>query len=330
MDYDAGGEPLVSIITAFYNRAEHVAASVGSLLAQTYRNLQVVVIDDGSTDGTAAALRRFDDPRLHLVEQPNAGFTVSMNRALALTKGEFVAVHDAGDISHPDRIAEQVKLLLAKPEVGVVGCWVEDDSNVSDAVNVIRPPDGLPFFETLRRRSLFTHGEVMARRALYERAGGYREFFRFAQDRDLWMRMSPNTEYAILPRVLYRRVKIAGGVSTSPEKLVLQAYLSDFAVQCAERRDAQGHDLLDRYGHLGPFFRHRSRATARRIGWLGARMMVMGDVDAGWQLVRRARAEFLSRQVLTIWMLAALHRAPALWKLVGRPVLLRRLRSFER
>lgn len=322
-------DPLVSVISVFYNRSSYVRSSVASILDQTYRNLQVIIVDDGSTDDTLAALRSIDDDRLTILSQQNAGFTASMNNALAHARGTFVAVHASGDISYPTRIEKQAQVLKDRADIGVVGCWIEDDSNVSSESVVKRSPDGLPFYATLLKRGLFSHGEVMVRRDIYQAAGGYREFFKFAQDKDLWMRVARDTKYAIVPEVLYRRMKIEGGVSTNSDKLLLQTYLSDFATQCAERRYEDGTDMLDRFGNLAPFMRHRSASAARRIAWLGARLMVNGKIEEGWKLIRQAQAEKLTRQVAAISVLGMTHRVPALWKLVGRPSLKARLQSFE-
>lgn len=321
--------PFVSVVSAFYNRAGDVAASVGSLLAQDYAALEVIVVDDGSRDDTADALRALDDPRLRIISRPNRGFVASMNEAVAASRGALIAVHGSGDLSLPGRIARQAAVFRDRPEVGVAGCWVENDEADGSGTRLFKAPAGLPFHDTLLTRNLFTHGEAMFRRSLYDQVGGYREFFRFAQDRDLWLRISRLADYAIVPEVLYRRFKPAGGVSADPEKLVMQAYLSDFAVQCARIVDGGGRDPIERHGHLAAFMRDRPATFARKLAWFGARLMVQGDVERGWAIVRRARQERATRPVATVYALAAMHRYPLLWDKVGRPALARRLAGFR-
>lgn len=322
--------PLVSIVSAYYNREAFVTESIGSLFTQTYSNIEIIVVDDGSRDGTLAALQALDDPRLKIITRPNTGFTAAINEAVRASRGEYVAIHGSGDLSLPNRIAEQAAVLREKPVVGVVGCWVENDEDEGGGTRLFKTLNGLPFRATLMERNLFTHGEVMFRRALYDQVGGYREFFRFSQDRDLWLRISRHAEYAIVPKLLYRRLKLPGGVSTSAEKLILQAYLSDFAVQCARDVDVQGRDLIDRHGNLAGFLRERRPEFARKMAWLGAKWMVRGEVERGWNLIRLARAERLSRSVAIIYALGALHCRPMLWRQIGRPVLARRLTGFRR
>jgi glycosyltransferase involved in cell wall biosynthesis len=322
--------PLVSVISAFYNRADRVAESLGSLLAQDYPALEFIVVNDGSRDDTLVELQKLRDPRLTIISRENCGFVASMNEAIAASRGDFVAVHGAGDLSLPGRIAQQATVLLERPDISVVGCWVDNDETAGAGSRLFKAPRGLDFHATLLRRGLFTHGEVMFRRAHFDEVGGYRNFFRFAQDRDLWLRMSRLGGYEIVPKILYRRFKPEGGVSADPEKLLLQSYLSDFAVQCARIVDAGGCDPIEQHGHLAALLRTASPMLARKLAWFGARMMVEGKIEQGWSIVERAYGEHPSRQVRMIRTLAALYDRPVLWARIGRPLLARRLRQFRR
>ena len=123
----------------------------------------------------------------------------------------------------------------------------------------------------------FGHGEVMFRRDLYNSVGGYRQFFRFAQDHDLWLRMSERSKMAIIPKVLYQRGLFAkDGIATNVEKLVLQKMLSNFAIQCFKTKDSKGQDLVDKYGcqagllrkrnsHLANFYSHHKKSLFEEI-----------------------------------------------------------------
>ncbi len=117
---DGGAQPLVAVIIPVYNARPYVRAAVDSVLAQTHRALDVIVIDDGSTDGSLDALADIRDPRLRTVRQENAGKPVAMNRALAMTEAEFYVVNDADDLSHPTRIERQVACLRANPRLAGV------------------------------------------------------------------------------------------------------------------------------------------------------------------------------------------------------------------
>jgi glycosyltransferase involved in cell wall biosynthesis len=118
--------PLVTVIIGVYNAGQYFRPSLESILRQSYSNLDIVVIDDGSTDGcieTASDL--LTDRRVRLFRQANATRPVALNRGLNQARGEFYATHDADDISHPARIEKQLSALLKKPEVAAVFCGSE-------------------------------------------------------------------------------------------------------------------------------------------------------------------------------------------------------------
>jgi glycosyltransferase involved in cell wall biosynthesis len=122
---DATG-PLVSVVICVYNPGVYLRPSIASILDQSYRNLDIVVIDDGSTDGSVdAAHDLLADARIRVIRQQNAGQPTALNRALELVRGEFVAIHDADDISAPLRIEKQIRVLAAKPQLGAVFCGDE-------------------------------------------------------------------------------------------------------------------------------------------------------------------------------------------------------------
>ncbi len=118
--------PLVTIIICVYNAGKHFRSSVLSVLNQTYKHIDIIVIDDGSTDGCVDANKDLlADSRVRLFRQANATRPVALNRALDRVRGEFYAIHDADDISHPRRIETQVKVLLSRPRVAAVFCGNE-------------------------------------------------------------------------------------------------------------------------------------------------------------------------------------------------------------
>jgi len=327
----AAGAPAVSIVTVYYNRAAHVGDSIRSLLNQTLTNLEIIAVDDGSTDGTVAALRAIDDPRLRIIEQSNAGFVVAINRGIRASAGRYVAIHGSGDLSLPARIEEQAAVLDAKPEVGVVGCYVRNQDPFDPTrFNYFRSRNGLDFFAALVNAALFTHGEVMFRRDLFDRVGGYREFFKFAQDRDLWLRMSRHAGYYIVEKPLYQRFKLEDGVGTSAEKLIVQGLLSDFAVQCAMARGADGRDLLDRFGAVAPLMRRRSRALSNRYYDFARQMLFAGKLPDAQRMLDAAREEFPTFKARMLCVFLWIQRkAPRTWLTLLRPALLAAMRMRE-
>jgi glycosyltransferase involved in cell wall biosynthesis len=122
----AGGGPLVSIVMSVYNAGEYLRPSLLSMLNQTYRNLDIVIIDDGSTDGCFETVQDLlHDDRISVTRQANATKPVAVNRALDMIRGEFYAIQDADDISHPMRIERQVLALLSNPHLAAAFCGNE-------------------------------------------------------------------------------------------------------------------------------------------------------------------------------------------------------------
>lgn len=191
----AGGAPLVSVIMAAYNAAEHIGEALESVLAQQWRPLEVVVVDDGSTDATAEIVRGYSE--VVYVQQENQGPSAARNSAVEHSSGDFVANFDSDDLLPPTRIGDQVGYLLAHPEVGAVFGrqewlnapeWMARDSVYGDV-------DGIPL------------SSVMFRRNVFFELGGYDTSFVHGEDMDLLVRMRERgIEYRVMPEiVLYRR-----------------------------------------------------------------------------------------------------------------------------
>lgn len=249
--------PRVTVITGYYNRGHALLPTVSSILNQTFSDLELIVFDDASSDGTADQLleaeREFGDPRLKVrIHEVNRGFTQCMIDAIASSDSEYVAVQGSGDISHPERIAKQVALLDARSDVGVVGCWYRNIVSGTSMVRPRRPDASKKDFEGLLQGNVFSHGEVMFRRRLYEEVGGYRLAFSKSQDYDLWLRMAKVSRLATVPEYLYDRYVRFDGASYAPSKFALQARYSLLARRFAED-DANGKEVqLTRLQNDGP------------------------------------------------------------------------------
>lgn len=254
-------KPRVAVVTAFYNRGSLVRESIGSLLTQTLENVEIIIVDDGSTDDTAERLDEIKDARVRVISQVNAGFTAAIRRAVAESTGDYVAVHGAGDVSLPNRLTAQANYLDANEAVGVIGCrYTNDGVVVHPGITVV---ERAPLLKTFIKGCRISHGEAMFRRALYDQVGGYRQVFTYAQDMDLWLRMGEFCDYAILPDVLYARHRLPGGVYMSPQAFYMQRKLSRVAVECVAQRQETGRDMIDRLGPAALFLSQPDRELSR-------------------------------------------------------------------
>jgi hypothetical protein len=300
---------LVSIVTVYYNRGDHVTDSIGSLLSQTHRGIEIIAIDDGSTDGTHERLQAFDDARLTVVRHQNQGFVGSIRKGIELAKGDVIAIHGSGDISHPDRIARQLAVLKERPAVGVVGCYVENRNLLRNYSTLHMPKVGPDAGRQLAQGNFLTHGEVMFRKGIYDAVGGYRTFFRQAQDWDLWLRMSEKTGFHIVPEILYTRfIRLDGITGSNPERLAAHVLLASIAVHCYEARRRNEPDPIDA-GHFEALMSVLlNRESGRLLARCAIELAVDGRYDEADVLLRRSLASRSSAVPLALFGLFKLTR----------------------
>jgi glycosyltransferase involved in cell wall biosynthesis len=216
--------PAVSVLMGVRDGAAWISRALASVLAQTLTDLELIVVDDGSTDATAALLSGVRDPRLVVERQAPAGLTVALNRALARARAPLIARLDADDVALPARLERQRVFLQGHPEVGLLGTAARVVDESGRDVEITRAPEGdLAIRRALIRRNPFVHSSVMARRVLIAAVGGYDVSFAVAQDYDLWLRLSAITRMANLAEPLVVRHLVAGRVTVARDGERLRA-----------------------------------------------------------------------------------------------------------
>jgi len=285
--------PKVSVVSVFYNRANCVDLSVESLLAQDYENLEIILVDDGSSDETLERLRKFEERGCRVVSHENKGFVRALRDAIANASGHFIAIHGSGDVSYPSRIRIQAQHLVAHPDVVAVSCGSRYLNTVtgSEVVKCSQRTVVYSGLRSLRGRSPLVHGQAMFRRADYDIVGGYRTFFVNAQDHDLWLRLIHRGSFAVLPTVLYDNYSRSDGISQSPYKWALQKAYGQIAVDCSEQRERFGKDDVDMFGAGAALIRRRSSRLARLFAIRGIRSLAINDVVAAQRLYTFASRE---------------------------------------
>lgn len=213
-----GSLPLVSVVLPAYNAAPLIARTLKSILSQTYCHLEVLVVDDGSTDETAAIVQAVaaGDRRVKLLHQPNAGVAAARNLAIRQAQGEFIAPIDADDLWHPDHLQRQTACFLSAPAaVGVVYSWSID----IDADDRPLPGFNAALIEGNVYTTLLCHNFLgnascsMIRASSLNAVGGYNSDFRLQQaqgceDWDLYLRLAACYEFRAVPAFLvgYRKI----------------------------------------------------------------------------------------------------------------------------
>lgn len=186
--------PRVSVLLPIYNGAAFVGGAVESVLAQTFDDFELLVLDDCSPDESATIAAGFRDPRLRVLQnERNLGQVATLNRGLREARGEYVARIDQDDVSLPARFTRQVELLDAEPSVAVVGTWSDIVDDEGARMEELRTRlDGVvdAIFLILVSRLPIMHPSVMFRRGAVLEAGGYDEAVRYCEDMDLWRRLA--------------------------------------------------------------------------------------------------------------------------------------------
>jgi len=238
--------PRVTVLMAVRDGERTVGEAVEGILRQSFTDFEFVVVDDGSTDGTAAALASFRDERLTILQNERPlGLTQSLNRGLARASGEYLARQDADDRSAPERLARQVGFLDAHPEVALVGTWYR---KIDDAGRVLASQQ-LPRGSTELRWHLifyspFVHSSVMIRSAALEVVGTYDEALVYAQDYDLWCRIAKRYALANVDDYLvdYRVSPVSmtetyGETVIAEPRQIARAYLDDLYGNLSKQDD---------------------------------------------------------------------------------------------
>ena len=242
---DRSADQLVSVVMPVHNARPYLDAAVRSILDQSHRNIEFVIYDDGSTDGSAERLRELarQDSRIRLHEgERNLGPAHSSNLVVEKSTGTIVARMDADDISHPDRIDRQLAILSAEPDVGLVGTLCD----IIDAQD--RKLRGTEPWRVIRNSwfAPFPHGSIMFRRELFDRVGGYRPQCEYWEDQDLVLRMAAKTDIVVLPQPLYQHRQSTASTRVASDQQQVERAV-DLMYRSMERlkQNQPYDDLLD-------------------------------------------------------------------------------------
>jgi len=203
-------EGLVSVLMPVRNAKPFLSEAIDSILRQTLRNIELVIVDDGSTDDSNDVVLAYAaiDSRVRYVRRHQRGLVAALNEAISLSRGCYVARMDADDVAHPDRLLLQMAFLAANRDCVAVGSQVECIDRDGSLIGFLKYEQSHEDIEDrlLCRRlgPTMAHPAVTMRRSVLEAVGGYRAKFQASEDRDLWLRLGERGRLANLPDVLLR------------------------------------------------------------------------------------------------------------------------------
>lgn len=218
---------------AVRNDERYIKKAVASILQQTCQDFEFLIINDASSDTSTKIIKGFADPRIIiLTNQESIGLTRSLNLGLRQVQGQYIARMDADDIAYPARLKKQLDFLSKNPEYGLVGSWYREiDENDHPISDVKTPEIDAGIRAALRKGNAFAHSSVMYSRRCIEKVNGYREFFNFSQDYDLFLRIASEFKAYNIPELLLDwRIRLN---SVSVRYRVLQDIYAELAKECA-------------------------------------------------------------------------------------------------
>jgi hypothetical protein len=212
--------PTVSVVMSVFNGEAFLHEAVTSILGQTYEDFEFIIIDDGSTDGSARMLDEFQtlDSRIRLFHQPNAGLVKALNRGCGVARGKYIARMDADDLAMEDRLKVQVETMEMNPEVCVLGSAVEfiDAAGKKMTISRYHPTESCEIQRALLDQNVIWHPTVLIRAAILAFVGGYRNI-PDAEDYDLWLRVADHDHAQLknlsVPLLKYRVHQSQGSVT---------------------------------------------------------------------------------------------------------------------
>jgi glycosyltransferase involved in cell wall biosynthesis len=229
--------PLISVVMAVHNESQYIQQAIESILAQSFQQFEFIIIDDGSTDDTAAVIDGIKDNRIKLIKTAKTNLGTALNSGIKETRSEFIARIDGDDFCEIDRFELQFQWMSTHPEYGLLG----SNGNYVDEEGLILAPTDFPLENQHLQNILlngisnpFLHGSVILRKKALSECGLYRGEFRYSQDLDLWLRLAEVSKIANLGERLYFH-RIRPG-KTGASKWDDQRDYSNLARICAETR----------------------------------------------------------------------------------------------
>jgi GT2 family glycosyltransferase len=263
--------PRISVVLPVHNGAAYIVDAVSSILAQTYRDFELIVVDDGSADGTRDLLIALaaSDPRLLVLPEPRRGLVGSLNHGIAIARGSLIARMDADDVALPTRFAAQVDYLDANPDCVVVGTSILKVNAAGQPTKKSASAWQRPTFDPRAfppQIGGVPHPTAMIRATALAEVGGYRPYFYNAEDRDLWARLWTVGRIHQLPDVALRYRVHAGSVTRLKRgEQLLSHMLADLSA-VARSLKLNDHPILQ-----------RSLASGNKQGALDEYAALIGD-----------------------------------------------------
>lgn len=273
--------PKVTVVIPVYNREKYVGDAIGSILAQTFTDFELLVIDDGSTDGSVEVVRSYRDPRIRLeCNETNWGIAKTRNRGIQLACGEYLAFLDSDDWAYPERLAKQAAFLDSHPDYAAVGAWVAWMDDKGHSLRRVKRKPVLS--DEIAAQRLFQQGiensASMARTAIL-RDYGHQEQYDVSSDFDLWARIAAKHKLATLPEVLVRRRLHGGRITEEKAHHVKDLRMAIYAAQLRTLGVAFTETDLERHFLLRSMRKQKFTPDLAYLEWAETWLLRLQEVN---------------------------------------------------
>jgi GT2 family glycosyltransferase len=230
--------PKISVVMPAFNAAEFLDEAVCSILDQTFRDFEFIIINDGSTDNTGRILDKYAkiDNRVKVFQQANEGMISALNRGCRVARGKYIARMDADDVSFPDRLEKQVKYMEKHPQIGILGTRICNIYKIGMTTGIWRPSTNSKMLKWTHFFGVCVcHPSVLMRRDVIEKLNFYSSDATYGEDVDLWLRASTITDFGNVPELLCKYRIWSGSSSQAASQLrrpvharLLASYIKEF------------------------------------------------------------------------------------------------------
>ena len=198
----------ISVIIPVFNGEKTIKETINSILNQTFQDIEIIIINDGSTDATLENIEKIADSRIKIFSYPNTGLSASRNRGISQAKREYISFIDADDLWTLDKLESQWQALQSNPQAAVAYSWtdyIDESGNFLKSGRRIKV-NGDAFSQLLITNFLENGSNPLIRQEALEKIGGFDESLTAAEDKDMWLRLAANYQFVCVekPQILYR------------------------------------------------------------------------------------------------------------------------------
>ncbi len=268
--------PLISIIIPVYNGEKTIQETIWSLMNQTVKDFEILVINDGSTDGTLDIISSINEPRIKVHSFENSGVSVSRNRGISLATGEYISFIDADDLWTREKLELQLKVLQVNPQAALAYSWT---NWINEAGKFIYGGGHHSFSGNVYAHLFlgdFIEGgsNVLIRRSVFEEMGGFNEAIQHSEDWEMWLRIAQKYEFVAVPlvQILYRiSTQSASSNVIKMERTSLEIIEQAITQSPYPIKHLKSHSLANRYKYLT--YKVLEDIPAPKNGWIAIRFL---------------------------------------------------------